>query len=80
MIFTVVSHNASGVRNAWKMRNVDKDKWYVLYARSAEEKEAWMSAFQQERLRVVEDEKKGHYGDNKDENRCLIVCHVQGLL
>lgn len=41
------------------MRNVDKEKWYVLYTKTAEEKAAWMSAFQKERVRVTEDEKTG---------------------
>ena len=58
-VLHTVSHNVSGVRNAWKMRNVDKEKWYVLYTKSAEEKAAWMSAFQKERARVAEDEKTG---------------------
>lgn len=38
---------------------MDKDKWYVLFARTGQEKEEWMEAFRRERSRVIDDEKKG---------------------
>ena len=43
------------------MSNRDKDKWYVLYARSAAQKKEWIDAFQKERKRVKEDAEKGTY-------------------
>ena len=55
-----LSHNASAVKNAWKMNNADKDdKWYVLFAKSSAAKEQWMNAFSRERKRVEEDTEKG---------------------
>eukprot|EP00731_Ephydatia_muelleri_P013279 Em0007g589a len=47
------------IKHAWKMSNRDKDKWYVLYARSAAQKKEWIDAFQKERKRVKEDAEKG---------------------
>lgn len=47
------------VKYAWKMSNRDKDKWYVLYVKSAAQKKEWMEAFQKERKRVKEDSEKG---------------------
>ena len=41
------------------MSNRDKDKWYVLYARSAAQKKEWMEALQKEREKVKKDEEKG---------------------
>lgn len=35
--------------NAWKMNNVKKNKWYVLYTKTAEAKERWLKAFEDER-------------------------------
>lgn len=54
-----MTHNGSGVRHAWRISNVDKEKWYTLFARTAQEKEEWMNAFQRERRKVSDDEKKG---------------------
>lgn len=43
------------VKNAWKIHEVHKDKWYLLYAKTAALKERWLKALQDERKRVQED-------------------------
>ena len=54
------------------MNNQAKDKWIIIYAKSAEVKKQWMDAFEAERQRVQEDMEKGML------NYCcclpLIVC------
>ena len=52
-------HGGNPVKNAWRMNNDTKDKWYVIFAKSPEEKQQWMEAFKRERERVMEDEEKG---------------------
>ncbi len=54
----LVMHGSNAVKNAWKMHNEAKDKWYVIYAKTAELKAKWMDAFRRERERVREDEEK----------------------
>lgn len=54
-----MTHNGSGVKYAWRINNVNKDKWYTLFAKSAQVKEEWMDAFKRERQRVDEDRQKG---------------------
>ncbi|XP_062567864.1 uncharacterized protein LOC134230096 isoform X2 [Saccostrea cucullata] len=44
------------VKNAWKIHEISRDKWYLLVARSSAEKEKWMKAFTSERKRVKEDQ------------------------
>jgi len=39
------------VSNAWKVLNAAKNKWFVLYADTKEEKEAWLNEFILERER-----------------------------
>ena len=41
------------------MRNKNKDKWYIIFAKTPEIKKEWMEAFEQERQRVQEDTDKG---------------------
>ena len=41
------------------MNNKSKDKWYIIYAKTAEVKKEWMDAFQKERKRVQDDCDKG---------------------
>ena len=55
----VAVHGGNPVKNAWRMNNEAKDKWYVIYAKSLEEKLEWMEAFKRERERVKEDEERG---------------------
>ena len=59
-----VLHGNTQVKNAWRMNNIAKDKWIVIFAKNAEIKKQWMDAFQRERERVKEDMEKGricHY-------------------
>ncbi|KAL5004392.1 hypothetical protein ScPMuIL_017848 [Solemya velum] len=44
------------VRNAWKLHEIQKDKWYLLYAKTPAAKQRWLKAFQDERQRVLEDQ------------------------
>ncbi|XP_033760813.1 uncharacterized protein LOC117342707 isoform X2 [Pecten maximus] len=44
------------VKNAWKLHETVRDKWYLLYTKTASEKQRWMRAFQKERQRVKEDQ------------------------
>ncbi len=46
------------VKNAWRMKNNDKDKWYIIFAKSLEEKKNWMDCFKKEREATKEDEEK----------------------
>ena len=39
------------VNNGWKVLNAAKNKWFVLYAETKEEKDAWLNEFIQERER-----------------------------
>ncbi|GFR61313.1 rho guanine nucleotide exchange factor 4 [Elysia marginata] len=43
------------VRNAWKLHDPKRDKWYLLVAKTAVAKQRWLKAFQDERRRVKED-------------------------
>ena len=52
-------HGNTPVKNAWRMKNKSKDKWYIIYAKTLEVKKEWMDAFCQERDRVLEDHDKG---------------------
>ena len=40
------------------MKNKDKDKWYIIFAKSPEEKRDWMDSFKKERELVKDDEEK----------------------
>ena len=53
-------HNGHEIRNAWKVDNVVKNKWYILYAKSPEVKQEWVAAFERERRRVKEDQDCGY--------------------
>ncbi|XP_055868914.1 uncharacterized protein LOC106055773 isoform X3 [Biomphalaria glabrata] len=43
------------VRNAWKLHDTHKDKWYLLVSKTAVIKQRWIKAFQDERRRVKDD-------------------------
>jgi len=43
------------------MNNQAKDKWIIIFAKSAEVKKQWMDAFEAERQRVQEDMEKGFH-------------------
>ncbi|KAL3848612.1 hypothetical protein ACJMK2_019461 [Sinanodonta woodiana] len=47
------------VKNAWKIYEVNRDKWYLLYSKTPALKERWLKALQDERLQVIEDQKNG---------------------
>ncbi|XP_076356272.1 uncharacterized protein LOC143249760 isoform X2 [Tachypleus tridentatus] len=47
------------VKNAWKIYCASRDKWFLFYSKSPEEKARWLEAFGEERQRVMEDEKQG---------------------
>ena len=37
------------VRNSWKVHNIAKDKWFVLIAKTPEEKKQWMNVIRTEK-------------------------------
>ncbi|KAG1662933.1 Rho guanine nucleotide exchange factor 4 [Nymphon striatum] len=57
--------NHLGVKNAWKILCRDRNKTFVFFTRTHEEKEKWMKAFQKERERVREDKLQGFVITNK---------------
>ena len=71
--FPPVAHGSTVVKNAWRLNNKTKDKWYIIYAKTPESKQEWMEAFDRERQRVKEDEEKGGY---EWEHKCKILHHV----
>lgn len=44
------------VKNAWKLHEVVRDKWYLLYTKTDTEKQKWLKAFNSERQKVKEDQ------------------------
>ncbi|CAH1781209.1 unnamed protein product [Owenia fusiformis] len=42
----------TSVKHGWKIHDKQKDKWYLIYGKSAEEKTRWLRAFHDERNRV----------------------------
>ena len=60
VVSCIGSHGGSGVKNAWRINNFDKDdKWYILLAKNAKIKEEWMEAFKKERRQVEDDKING---------------------
>ena len=47
-------YHTSGVTvcNGWKVRNIAKNKWFVLVARTAAEKQQWIEAFRVQKDRI----------------------------
>ena len=41
--------NGLTVVNGWKVHNLAKDKWFVLLAKSAQEKQEWVDAIRREK-------------------------------
>ena len=58
-VVSAVQHGGHSVKHAWKVNNVSKQKWYILYARSPDVKREWLAAFERERMRVKEDQASG---------------------
>ncbi|XP_022252091.1 spermatogenesis-associated protein 13-like [Limulus polyphemus] len=52
-------HFGVTVKNAWKIYCASRNKWFLFYTKSPEEKTKWLEAFGEERQRVIEDEKQG---------------------
>ena len=46
-------------KHTFKINNSQKDKWYILCAKTAEEKEEWVQAFLREREKVEQDKRDG---------------------
>jgi len=47
------------VKNAWKLYEHQKDKWYLLMSRTVKERDRWLQAFEDERKRVAVDRENG---------------------
>ncbi len=58
MFTRAAQHSGSVVKNSWRMKNKDKDKWYIIFAKSSEDKRDWMDSFEKERELVKDDEEK----------------------
>lgn len=60
-VLFVVSDSTYGVvvKNAFKIYDHVREKWYLLYCRNAPERERWLKAFQEERQRVELDKQNG---------------------
>ena len=54
-----VFFRADTVPNAWRIWNKDKNKWCYFCANTAEQKEMWMEALENEREHVKEEQSKG---------------------
>lgn len=72
----VVVYGGNAIKYAWKMSNKDKDKWYVVYAKSAVHKAEWMEAFQAERERVREDNEKRFHISLKMKKAAVALCNA----
>ena len=48
-----IKHGKTPIANAFKINNDTKSKWYIMYAKSAVEKEEWVNAFLLERETVA---------------------------
>ena len=55
IFFYVEIYGGNPVKNAWKINNETKNKWYILYSKDPTIKEAWMDAFERERQIVKDD-------------------------
>ncbi|KAL4220351.1 Rho guanine nucleotide exchange factor 4 [Mactra antiquata] len=44
------------VKHAWKFHELNKDKWYLVYAKTEAVKQHWLKVIKNERKRVIEDE------------------------
>ena len=55
MIYVFISDGQFGVvvKHAWKVHDVFRNKWYLFQCKISEEKDAWMSAFREERNKVL---------------------------
>ena len=58
-----VQYNVT-VKNAWKLHETHKDKWYLLFTKTPAEKQRWIKAFQKERERVKEDQENNFMPDH----------------
>ena len=67
----IVYHGGNPVKNAWRMNNATKDKWYIIFAKTPETKNEWMKAFEIERKRVTDDKEKG--GQNLSYSNFLVT-------
>lgn len=67
-----VTHNGSPVLNAWKMHNVKKKKWYVLYTKTPGDKERWLKSFKKER-ELAEKEKLGNLEVSNNKRKDIMV-------
>ena len=50
---------ATTVKNAWKIHDHSKDKWYLLCAKTPTSRDRWLRAFVQERQTVQLDKANG---------------------
>ncbi len=47
------------IKNGVKIHDLTKEKWHLFCAKSPEERDQWLSGFEEERKRVIQDLKSG---------------------
>ncbi|KAK8741210.1 hypothetical protein OTU49_002558, partial [Cherax quadricarinatus] len=65
------------VHNGWKIRSLEKNKWYVFSCKSAAEKQKWMEAFRRERELVAADEYAGFVVAEKAKHLAKVAARNQ---
>lgn len=65
-------------KNAFKFYSEAKQKWYLFQTKTAKDKENWLKAFADERLRVAEDRNQGFIVTEKDKRNAKMA-HINSL-
>ncbi|XP_068221441.1 rho guanine nucleotide exchange factor 4-like isoform X1 [Palaemon carinicauda] len=63
--------------NTWKIRSLEKNKWYVFSCKMASEKLKWMEAFRRERELVAADESAGFVVAEKAKHLAKVAARNQ---
>lgn len=63
--------------NAWKIRSLEKNKWYIFSCKMASEKQKWMEAFRRERELVAADESAGFVVAEKAKHLAKVAARNQ---
>ena len=64
------------MKNAIKIHDLSKEKWHLFSAKSTEERDQWLTAFEEERMRIMQDMKSGF---NLNDYRVKITREVHRL-
>ncbi len=47
------------MKNGIKIHDLSKDKWHLFCGKSCEERDQWLTAFEEERIRIMKDLRSG---------------------